>query len=338
MISGKEVIMSETGKRKGVWRAEESDRQYAEARIRRAEGRNRRTLRAFAQWLSGARGLEPSSVAIRIHSACLFVDAITDRAGCSCAPAFRSIGPEQIEDFFVEHGKARGFASRRSMQASMRLFLRFAAERGWVEEEMTSSVPSLVSYRRSGLPRGLSDEELETFLEKPFQRGECPRRDWAIVSLLATYGARRGQVSALQLGDIDWRERTLEFAAHKGGKAVRHELTDAVGEALATYLRDERPESSRRSVFLRHRRPYERLSPGAITVMVQQRMVARGLPSFGPHALRHSFATRLLRGGQPVKAIADLLGHRSLDSVGIYAKLDHPRLLEVAGEWPETGS
>lgn len=220
----------------------------------------------------------------------------------------------------------------------MRLFLRFAAEHGWVDEEMASAVPSLVSYRLSRLPRGLSDEQLETLLERPFRRGECPRRDWAIVSLLATYGARRGQVSALQLSQLDWRERTLEFAAHKGGKAVRHELTGAVGEALAAYLQDERPRSSRRSVFLRYRRPHERLSPGAITVMVQQRMVARGLPPFGPHALRHSFATRLLRSGQPVKAIADLLGHRTLDSVGIYAKLDAPRLLEVAGEWPETGS
>lgn len=84
--------------------------------------------------------------------------------------------------------------------------------------------------------------------------------------------------------------------------------------------------------------PHEHLSPNAITMMVQQRMIARGLPPFGPHALRHTFATRLLRGGQPVKAIADLLGHRSLDSVGIYAKVDIERLLEVAGEWPEIGS
>ena len=56
--------------------------------------------------------------------------------------------------------------------------------------------------------------------------------------------------------------------------------------------------------------------------MVQLRMAERGLPPFGPHALRHTFATRLLRTGQPVKTIADLLGHRSLASVSIYAKVD----------------
>jgi site-specific recombinase XerD len=60
-----------------------------------------------------------------------------------------------------------------------------------------------------------------------------------------------------------------------------------------------------------------------------------GLPPRGPHALRHTFATRLLRTGQPIKAIADLLGHRSLSSIAIYAKVDVARLLEVAVEWPE---
>lgn len=58
----------------------------------------------------------------------------------------------------------------------------------------------------------------------------------------------------------------------------------------------------------------------------------------GPHALRHAFATRLLQGGQPLKVIADLLGHRSLDAASIYAKVDHPRMLEIAAEWPEVSS
>lgn len=321
-----------------VWTPEGSERQYTESRIQRADPGNRRTLRAFARWLASARGLEPSSIAIRIHSASTFVDGVTRQSGRSCASAFQSMDIDTVEDFFVEYGKGRGIAARRSMQAAMRLFLRFAAGRGWVGEEMVSAVPSLVSYGLSHLPRGLTDEQVARLLEDPFKRGGCRRRDWAIVSLLASYGARRGQVSALQLADVDWRERTIEFAAHKGGKAVYHALIPAVGDALAAYLRDERPESAQRSLFLRHHRPHERLSPAAITTIVRQRMVDRGLPPFGPHALRHTFATRLLRAGQPVKTIADLLGHRSLASVAIYAKVDVPRLLGVAGEWPEVGS
>ena len=63
-------------------------------------------------------------------------------------------------------------------------------------------------------------------------------------------------------------------------------------------------------------------------------MARVGLPLHGPHSLRHAFATRLLAAGQSLKTIADLLGHRSLGSVSIYAKVDYTRLLEVADEWP----
>lgn len=152
--------------------------------------------------------------------------------------------------------------------------------------------------------------------------------------LLASYGVRRGQVSALQLADIDWRERTVDFAAHKGGKAVQHVLTESVAESLADYLRNEQPASDCDYVFLRAKPPHLRLGPTAISMMVSSRMKRFGLPPRGPHAFRHAFATRLLRAGQPVKAIADLLGHRSLNAIAIYAKVDHARLFEVAVDWP----
>jgi len=90
-------------------------------------------------------------------------------------------------------------------------------------------------------------------------------------------------------------------------------------------------------VFLRRRAPHLPLSPGALTQMIHDRVERLGIGGMprGPHALRHAFATRLVRGGQPLKSIADLLGHRSLSATAIYAKVDHPRLFEVAAEWPE---
>lgn len=217
------------------------------------------------------------------------------------------------------------------------MFLSFAASRGWVSGELADAVPGLRSYRLSGVPRGLSDQDLTTLLGSG-DHGECPRRDRAVVHLLATYGVRRQQVSALQLVDIDWLNGTIDFAAHKGGKAIFHVLTPAVGQAIAEYLRHERPASDCGHVFLRHPSPHQALAPTAITCAVRSWMARCGLPRRGPHALRHSFATRLLRTGQPIKAIADLLGHRSLGAVAIYAKVDHARLLEVALDWPEVAS
>ncbi len=167
-------------------------------------------------------------------------------------------------------------------------------------------------------------------------RTSCAR-DRAIIFVLATYGVRREQVSALRLSDVAWKERTITFAAHKGGKSVLHTLTPAVSEALAEYLYVERPseDGDESYVFLRHRSPHLRLGPKAVSNLVRARLVRCGLPPRGPHALRHAFATRLLRAGESFKVIADLLGHRSLAAVGVYAKVDHSRLLEVAPEWPE---
>ncbi len=221
------------------------------------------------------------------------------------------------------------------MATAMRSFLAFAAEHGWVGRELGEAVPSLTSYRLARLPRGLDDEQLHRLLTDPWTRSRCPRRDRAILWLLATYGVRRFQVAALELSDIDWHERTIRFTAHKGGKRVQHVLTEPVAHALAAYLARERPAADTPVVFLQYIRPHLPLGPEGITAVVGTRARRCGMPPTGPHVLRHTFATRLLRAGSSVKAIADLLGHRTLGAVSVYAKVDVTRLVEVAVEWPE---
>ena len=322
-----------TGKKKQAW-SSESESVYTSRIIERASARNRPMLRVFAGWLK-TRGLAPSSITLRVGSASCFVDAVTAGMGMTCAQAFRSLTPAGVEDFFVRYGKDHGMAARRHMRCAMRLFLKFVASRSWVGGDLSDAVPPLLGYRLSNLPRGLGDEELSALLGLPWEKGKCARRDRAVVYLLATYGVRRQQVSTLRLSDIDWHDRTIDFAAHKGGKAVHHSLTQAVAQSLADYLRNERPISESNYVFLRQRRPHLQLGPKAVSALVRARMALCGLPPRGPHALRHAFATRLLRVGQTVKSIADLLGHRSLGAVAIYAKVDYARLLECAVDWPE---
>lgn len=328
--------MKQKREAKRPW-SSESQAMYGRRLIERACAGNRPTLRSFADWLAGERGLGPGSVTVRLRSTCCFVDAVTAQAETTCTRAFQSLTADGVEDFFVRYGKDHGLAARRSMRAAMRLFLTWAVARGWVDWELADAVPSLRSYRLSSLPSGLSDEQLSRLLVLPWE-GKCPRRDRAVVYLLATYGVRRQQVADLKLAAIDWREKTIDFAALKGGKAIHHSLTQSVAEALADYLSTERPTSDCDYVFLRQPSPHLRLGPFAITSLVRLRMKRCGLPQRGPHALRHTFATRLLRAGESVKAIADLLGHRSLDAVAVYAKVDYDRLLECAVEWPEVAS
>jgi integrase len=262
----------------------------------------------------------------------VFVEAL---GGAGGVRTLRRLGVADVEDFFVDFAQEHGLAARRSMQAAMRLLLRFAAERKWVKPQVADAVPSMRSYRLSGVPRGLSREQVRALIAAS-AKGSL--RDYAIVLVFAVYGIRRGQVSVLGLEDIDWRRRTITFARHKGGKTVQHALVPAVAAAMAEYIRDERPDGrDEHAVFLRARRPYVALGPQAVTMVVRSALQRAGVSCSprGPHALRHAFATRLLHDGQPLKVIADLLGHRSLAEVSTYAKVDHARLLEAAAPWPE---
>jgi integrase/recombinase XerD len=315
-----------------------TQREYTRSAILATVMSARPALRAFAEWLEHERRLELGSITVRIQSARWFIEAImTVHDKKSAARAFRSLTVDDVEEFFVGYSKDHGTAARRSMRSAMRLLLQFAASRIWVAETLAEAVPSMHGYRLSGVPRAISDQDLGTLIGS-IQGTGTSARDRTIGLLFASYGIRREQVSSLRLEDVDWHARTIRFTAHKRGKPIQHALSPAIAASLARYLREERPGSDCEFVFLRSQRPHVRLSPTAVTEVIRVCTARAGLRPRGPHALRHAFATRLLRAGQSLKTIADLLGHRSLGAVAIYAKVDHPRLLEVAIEWPEVWS
>lgn len=308
---------------------------YAVNQIGAAPSRQHRLLSKFAEWLRDDRGLLPSSITVRLGCVRRFVAAI---AGDS-APLgrLRRLSARDIERFFVDDGTSRGAAARRSMQASLRLFLRFCAEHRWLDRELISAVPPMYVYRLSEVPRFLSDEQIVQVLESLDPDSFIGSRDLAMLLVLATYGVRRSQIATLRLSDIDWDERRIHFRAHKGGKPVVHELTARVAAAISDYVDRFRPRMRCDEVFLRSIAPHLPISPMAISGIVHARLKQAGVdaPLLSPHAFRHAFATRLLRAGRPLKVVADLLGHRALDSATVYGKVDLVALREIAAEWPE---
>mgnify|MGYP000953390417 CR=1 FL=1 len=158
--------------------------------------------------------------------------------------------------------------------------------------------------------------------------------------LLATYGLRVGEVARMSLDDIDWRHDRLTIPLRKADQSLVLPLTVEVGEAIITYVRETRPRVSHRQVFLEIRRPYRAFNAVACTglrAIVKKWMLLAGIDESRafPHALRHSLASRMLQQGQPMKAIADVLGHASLRTTAIYAKVDIDHLRGVALDLPE---
>jgi site-specific recombinase XerD len=111
-----------------------------------------------------------------------------------------------------------------------------------------------------------------------------------------------------------------------------------VGEAVLDYLQNGRPAWPWPEVFLTSRAPYHPFPHSStLSGIVQRRLRAAGvdLPGAAAHAFRHAFATRMLRQGNGLKAIADVLGHRRLSTTFLYTKVDFNALKQVALEWPQ---
>jgi len=246
--------------------------------------------------------------------------------------------PERIETFFLDYAREKGPASRRSMQAALRTFLRFCLYEGYTLRGLDYAVPTLRTYKLSRVPRGLSEVQAQTVLESVDRTTDAGRRDYAILMLLHTYGVRGGQVRALRLDDIYWSQDQILFKATKGGKDSLLPLTASVGESLLAYLRSGRPHSAFCEVFLTCRAPYRPLrKSSSLSEIVRRHIRAVGIevPGKGSHAFRHGFATRMVAEGHPLKAVADVLGHRYLSTTFIYTKVDFNALGQVPLEWPE---
>lgn len=155
--------------------------------------------------------------------------------------------------------------------------------------------------------------------------------------LMLEYGVRGGQVRKLQHGSINWRDSEIHFSAYKGGKSSTLPLTKEVGNALLNYLQHARPTSNYDEIFLTHRAPYAPLSGNALTASISSAMnkVSVESPRMGSHCFRHAFVARMLKQGESFKYIADLIGHRHIQTTFIYTKIDFAALSDVALDIPE---
>jgi site-specific recombinase XerD len=155
--------------------------------------------------------------------------------------------------------------------------------------------------------------------------------------LIATYGLRSSEIVALTLDDFAWDRDELRVPRRKVDGVLTLPLTDEAGTAVLDYVRQGRPTLATRVLFLRVRPPAGLLKPTAVAEVFQTRARHSGLtiPFQGPHCLRHSLAVQLLREGVSLKAIGDVLGHRSLESTCLYLRLATEDLREVALDLPD---
>jgi site-specific recombinase XerD len=247
------------------------------------------------------------------------------------------IRPCDVVDFVTAKSAHLQPRSVQLVATALRAFFRFLRIEGVCEARLTEAVPTVAAWRLSTLPRSLGDEQLRQVLAALDDSTARGFRDRAIILCLSGLGLRAGEVAGLHLEDLDWRAGTLQIRTRKTRRGALLPLPSEIGHALVAYLRAGRPPTQERHVFVVHRGSCAPMTSRAIRDVVRSALRRAGVaaPTTGSHLLRHTLATRLIRRGASLKEIADLLGHRSLDTTAIYAKVDLPSLRDVAVPWPE---
>ena len=216
--------------------------------------------------------------------------------------------------------------------ATLRNLLRFLASDGSVPVGLDTTIERPRVYRQEQLPRSLPWSTIQVLLASINRDVAIGKRDYAMFSLMATYGMRACDVVALALDDIKWRVGHILIRQSKTGHPLELPLTDEVGSAIRDYLRKVPRYGLHRQVFLRLKAPGGPLKTTAIIEAFQAWSARSGLeiPFKGVHCIRHSYALHLLRQGVPLKTIGDVLGHRSPESTAVYLRLSTEDLRTVA--------
>jgi site-specific recombinase XerD len=288
-----------------------------------------RELDAFTKYMRAERGLSPVTIATRQERMRWFFASLPSRV--------RSLGDVTIAqiDAYLEGEAQRGWG-RRSMHAlgsSLRSFFCYAAQQDRCSPNLALGIDLPRLYALEDVPKAPTADEVDQLLQTSAAGSDTVTiRDHAILSLLAHYGLRGGEVERLTLDDIDWVAERLHITRPKLRQSQCYPLSPPVGDAILRYLREARPRCAQRAVFLTIKAPFRPLSRASIGAMVRMRLTSQGvkLARIGAHCLRHSCAGQLLNAGFSLKQIADHLGHRSLNSTRIYTKVDLRGLREVA--------
>jgi integrase/recombinase XerC len=189
--------------------------------------------------------------------------------------------------------------------------------------------------RAQTLPAHLGTADIDKLLQAPDAGTVAGRRDRAILELFYASGLRLSELCDIDLEDLNLGRRTVRVRG-KGGKERIVPFNGAAGDAIRKMLADQQAPTSepaglgvqRDALFLNLKG--RRLTTRSVDRIVRQPRGAAAIPhGISPHALRHTFATHLLRAGADLRAIQELLGHSQLSTTQRYTHLDVGRLLDV---------
>jgi len=291
-----------------------------------------------------ARGNAEATVATKDKVTSRFLGYL-DQAGVD---DLARLGVRDVSGFLL---RQRGL--RRKTIATMRSFLAdfltFLAAAGRTPQSLADRLPPHRHLRHESEPHLWTAEEIRRVLAVIDRQSATGKRDYAMILMTARLGVRISDLRQLELGDLDWRAKTITIVQHKTGRPLSLPLLDDVGWAIIDYVRHGRPETGCAKVFIKHCYPFGTFGCSSSIATRLPRYAARAGIEFPPgqvcgmHSLRGALAVAMIGNGTPVPVVSAVLGHASSDTTqAFYLRFDVERLrccaLDVEDVTDDAGS
>ena len=220
----------------------------------------------------------------------------------------------------------------------LRRFLRYLFEMNLTKTDLSIPLFVIKSHRKEKVPSVYDTEEIrkmEASIEKSSPVG---KRNYAIFLLASQLGLRASDICLLQFCNLDWDRNIINVIQCKTKKTIELPLLAVIGEAIIDYIRNSRPKSECKTIFLTANAPYTTISVPGLSSIISHIIFNAGIDTkarrHGAHCLRHSLATRLLEQGTTLPVISDTLGHSKSQSTMIYLSVDVNSLLRCSLDVP----
>lgn len=244
------------------------------------------------------------------------------------AGTFSMVTRDMINDFIKYLAPYSTTYVSENLRMLRRLCL-YAYQNGHHAEDLSGCIPVVKNIRQQRLPAVFTEDETEKILSSFDRENPMGKRNYAIFLLAARMGLRSCDIKALEFSFINWTEKTVSFTQRKTKKHLILPLPDDVGWAIIDYLKNGRPFSDSKYVFIQHKPPYGQYTDLRNVLVKQMRKAGIETPAdkrIGMHCFRHSLATSMLENGVPLPIISQTLGHADIASTEVYLRINISQL------------
>lgn len=226
----------------------------------------------------------------------------------------------------------------------LRSYITFLYQENYIAADIACCLPKVRVLRDAFIPSVWKDGDVRKLLNSIDRKNPKGKRDYAIILLVARLGLRVSDIRCLKMANLNWDRKMLSIVMQKTRQPLELPLLEDVGWAIIDYLKNGRPKTASKKVFIRHIAPYNGFSDNnSFGKMLAGHMHKAGIvmrgQKHGLHSLRSTLASLMLENGTPLPVISEALGHQNINTTSIYLKIDMKGLRnctvdpeEVSGE------